>query len=383
LDAYLVTPGFEEALRAELGVTTSLLAPGVVTAEGATAVDPVFSRQRLPDAREIAGASVAALAEAAYAALEGAIDAWPGPFVVHALTPPPPPAPDAPTTLPGARLAHTRARSAPRAPASSQPKTEAVLERRVALVAAALVDLLGARRRRAFRRLRAADAPGVFDETVLLVQLLALSSERLLVSAAAPRALPRGGTDLAPWPAGAPPVADDRAPPSRAYRKLEEAFQWMGAAPRAGQTCVDLGAAPGSWTVMAARRGARVVAVDRAPLAPDVARLPGVTTFAGNAFTYQPPRPVDWLLSDVVCEPARALALVDDWLGNHRCRHLVVTLKFKGRDQYGALAALGPVFARASPAFARVKHLAHNKNEVTVMVRVAMRAKVVAKADPR
>src|SRR5205085_4214665 len=143
-------------------------------------------------------------------------------------------------------------------------------------------DLLGARRRRASRRLRAADAPGVFDETVLLVQLLAISRERLLVSAAVPRALPRGGTDLAPWPAGAPPVADDRAPPSRAYRKLEEAFQWMGAEPRPGEACVDLGAAPGSWTMAAARRGARVLAVDRAPLAPAVAHLPGVTARAAD-----------------------------------------------------------------------------------------------------
>jgi hypothetical protein len=385
LDVYLVTPGFEEALRAELGAATRVLAPGLVAAEGATSVDAVFSRQRLPNAQEISEPSVAALAEAAYAALEGAIDAWPGPFVLHALTPPPAPAPDAPTTLPAARLAHTRARKAPpsRDAQGAEPKTEAVLERRVALVAAALVDLLGARRRRAFRRHRAPDGPGVFDETVLLVQLLATTREHLLVSAAAPRALPRGGTDLAPWPAGSPPVADDRTPPSRAYRKLEEAFQWMGAAPRKGETCVDLGAAPGSWTVMAARRGAHVIAVDRAPLAPEVARLPGVTTVAGNAFTYEPARPVDWLLSDVVCEPARALALVDEWLGQARCRHLVVTIKFKGRDHYDALAALEPILARAHPAFARVKQLAHNKNEVTVMVRDATRREVVASADKR
>ncbi len=376
MDAFLVTPGFEDALRAELGADARVLVPGVVTiqdGDATTSLDPVFSRQRFRDARELTAPSVAALAEAAYAALEGAIDAWPGAFVVHALTPPEPPAPDAATTLPAARLAHTRARKAPpaRAPKGAAPKTEAVLERRAALVAAALVELLGARRRRAFRRLRAPDAPGVFDESVLLVQLLATTRERLLVSAAAPRTLARGGMDLAPWPAGAPPVADDRAPPSRAYRKLEEAFQWMGAAPRAGQTCVDLGAAPGSWTVMAARRGARVIAVDRAPLAPEVARLLGVTTFAGNAFTYEPPRPVDWLLSDVVCEPARAIALCDEWLGQARCRHLVVTIKFKGRDHYDALAALEPILTRARPAFSRIKHLAHNKNEVTVMVRDA------------
>jgi 23S rRNA (cytidine2498-2'-O)-methyltransferase len=119
----------------------------------------------------------------------------------------------------------------------------------------------------------------------------------------------------------------------------------------------------------AARRRARVVAVDRAPLAPAVARLPGVTAVAGDAFAYAPPSTVDWLLSDIVSEPPRAIALVDTWLSERRCRNLVVTVKFKGRDQYGALSALDPIFARAQPSFARVKQLAHNKNEVTVMVR--------------
>jgi 23S rRNA (cytidine2498-2'-O)-methyltransferase len=199
------------------------------------------------------------------------------------------------------------------------------------------------------------------------VQVLALDRERLLVSSASPRPLPRGGWDLAPWPAGAAPVDDDRAPPSRAYRKLEEAFRWMQREPRKGETCVDLGAAPGGWTYVAARRGARVLAVDRSPLAPVVARFAGVTTTEGNAFTYAPPSPVDWLFSDIVCEPERSIALVDTWLTNQSCRNLVVTVKFKGRYHYGVLSTLTPIFERTSPAFARVKQLAHNKNEVTIM----------------
>jgi hypothetical protein len=42
-------------------------------------------------------------------------------------------------------------------------------------------------------------------------------------------------------------------------------------------------------------------------------------------------------------------------------------VKFKGRDQYGVLSTLTPIFDRTKPRFARVKQLAHNKNEVTVM----------------
>ncbi|HVV51989.1 MAG TPA: SAM-dependent methyltransferase, partial [Polyangia bacterium] len=148
-------------------------------------------------------------------------------------------------------------------------------------------------------------------------------------------------------------------------------FAWLGAAPRAGQTCVDLGAAPGGWTATLLKRGARVVAVDRAPLAAPLARHPDVTTTIGNAFNYTPAAPVDWLVCDVVCEPPRSLALCDRWLTGGLCRNLVVTVKFKGRAGYGVLAELPALFARVRPAFARVKQLAHNKNEVTVMVRQA------------
>jgi FtsJ-like methyltransferase len=378
LRAYVATPGFEEALVAELGASVArVLVPGVVAAGGGDAlddpIDPTFARQLLPAAVEVTGTSVHALAEAAYAAVEGAIDRWPGAFTVHAFTPPTPPADDAPTVLPGARAAHTRAREArlTRDDASSPAKSGASdggLGSRATLVERELLSLLSERRKRASRRHQSSVTPTDFDARLLLVQLLLVSRDRLIVSAASPRPLPRGGFDLAPWPAGAPPVDDDRAPPSRAYRKLEEAFQWMNAAPRTNETCVDLGAAPGSWTMMAARRGARVFAVDRAPLAP-AARQGAVTSVSGDAFAYAPPRPVDWLLSDVICEPGRAIALVDEWLTAKRCRNLVVTIKFKGRGNYATLATLAPIFDRTRPAFARVKHLAHNKNEVTVMVR--------------
>jgi 23S rRNA (cytidine2498-2'-O)-methyltransferase len=359
--AFLCSAGSEPALAEELtraGVVATELAPGVVASPGDAGpdppdpFDPIFARQALPDARLIEGASVRALAEAIFASVEATIDRATGPFVVHALAHAEPP--------PG-------------------------LASRATLVGRELLALLAARRRRAFRRHRPldsaddlADASNAFDESWLLVQLLGLGRDRFLVSAAAPRPLSSGGLDLARWPAGDAPVAIDRAPPSRAYQKLEEAFAWMGTAPRAGETCVDLGASPGGWTATVVKHGARVVAVDRAPLAPALARHPLVATVIGNAFTYLPSAPVDWLVCDVVCEPPRSLALCDAWLSGGLCRNLVVTVKFKGRAGYGVLADLAALFARLRPAFARVKQLAHNKNEVTVMVQRKRRPQTTA-----
>ncbi len=312
--------------------------PGLVVANRQAttfgARDLVFARQLVPDAVEVEGSSIQRLAEAAYQAVEAMVDAGETPFTLHAFT------------------------------AVADP----MLGSRVELVGRQLLDLLKTRRRRAFRWYRAPSEIGeVWAPGARLVQLVALERERLLVSAAAARALPRGGTDLAPWPAGSAPIALDKAPPSRAYQKLEEAFAWLADAPTAGQTCVDLGGAPGGWALTALKRGARVTAIDRAPLEPPAAGHPRLTAIIGNAFTYEPPKPVDWLLCDVVCEPARTLKLIARWLEQRWCRRLVVTVKFKGRDGYGVLAEVDPLFAAAGWRFARTKQLLHNKNEVTVL----------------
>jgi len=202
------------------------------------------------------------------------------------------------------------------------------------------------------------------------VQVLLLDRERGYASAAPPRPLPRGGWQLAAWPGGIAPVADDRRPPSRAYRKLEEAFCWMNDQPAAGELCVDLGGAPGGWSYTALKRGARVIAVDRSPLAPELLRAPRLTMIEGNAFTYEPPQPADWLLSDVICEPSRSLALIERWVSRRACRKLVVTVKFKGREGYGILNDVRTALEAAPLGHARIKHLEHNKNEVTVMAAV-------------
>jgi len=337
----VTTAGFEAALIADMKGNWSAPespVPGLVLAEAragsAAARDLVFARQCVPGAVEAQAPSVQRLAEAAYQAIEAALDAGDTPFTLHAF------------------------------PAIADP----MLGSRVGLVERQLLELLKQRRRRAFRSYRApAEIPDVWAPGVRLVQLVALDRERLLVSVAAARALSRGGTDLAPWLAGSAPIALDKAPPSRAYQKLEEAFAWLGAAPTAGQTCVDLGGAPGGWALTALKRGARVTAVDRAPLEPPAAGHPHLTAIIGNAFTYEPAKPVDWLLCDVVCEPARTLKLIARWLEQRWCRRLVVTVKFKGRDGYGVLSEAEPLFAAAGWRFARTKQLLHNKNEVTVL----------------
>ncbi|HZA14000.1 MAG TPA: SAM-dependent methyltransferase, partial [Myxococcaceae bacterium] len=87
--------------------------------------------------------------------------------------------------------------------------------------------------------------------------------------------------------------------PSRAAMKLDEALAELGYAPGRGESCVDLGAAPGGWTQRVVDRGSRVVAVDPANLRPGLESHPRVTHLKQSAFTFEPEEPVDWLLCDM------------------------------------------------------------------------------------
>ena len=170
---------------------------------------------------------------------------------------------------------------------------------------------------------------------------------------------------ISPFPQGEVPVAVDKAAPSRAFAKLAESERRMGRAIAAGETCVDLGAAPGSWTYQPVQRGARVIAVDRSPLRDDLMRSPRVTFHQGDAFRFVPETPVDWLLCDVIAAPERSIGLVLEWVRERRCRHFVVTIKFKGQEDYSQLDVLKREMPRWVESF-QLLHLCANKNEACV-----------------
>jgi len=168
-----------------------------------------------------------------------------------------------------------------------------------------------------------------------------------------------------PFPHGqASFVEFKQGPPTRAYLKLWEALTLLGRWPAPGETCLDAGASPGGWTWALARLGARVLSVDRAPLDPRVAKMPGVTFRRGDAFAVRPETtgPLDWVFSDVVCYPVRLWEWVRTWLESGACRNLVCTLKFQGKSPYG------PVRDFASVRGSRIVHLWHNKHELTWML---------------
>jgi 23S rRNA (cytidine2498-2'-O)-methyltransferase len=165
-----------------------------------------------------------------------------------------------------------------------------------------------------------------------------------------------------PFPHGEVRFVEDRAgPPNRAYLKLWEALTLIDRRPQPGELCLDLGASPGGWSWVLAKLGARVIAVDKAPLEPEVGRLPGIDFHRASAFSIEPASigPVDWLFSDVICYPARLLALVERWRAAGLARNLLCTLKFQGETDHATARRFAAI-----PG-SRLMHLHHNKHELT------------------
>lgn len=156
-------------------------------------------------------------------------------------------------------------------------------------------------------------------------------------------------------------VEDKDSPPSRAYLKLWEVFTRIGVRPGPGETCLDLGASPGGWTWVLASLGARVVSVDKAPLEPGIAAMPGVSVRRESAFGLDPSREpaVDWLLSDVICYPERLYRLVERWMQAGRARRFVCTIKFQGATDFESVRRFAAI-----PG-SQLMHLHQNKHELT------------------
>lgn len=158
-------------------------------------------------------------------------------------------------------------------------------------------------------------------------------------------------------PQGEPLFEESSDAPSRAYLKLWELFTMEGIRPSG--RCIDLGASPGGWTWVLASLGCTVDAYDRADLAPHVAAMPGVSLRRGDAFKVKPSEKLDWLFSDLICEPRKLLEYVRAWLESGLCENFVCTIKFKGATDFAVLRE----FLEIPGSHAR--HLYHNKHEVT------------------
>ncbi|MBX3039378.1 MAG: hypothetical protein KF789_01560 [Bdellovibrionaceae bacterium] len=162
------------------------------------------------------------------------------------------------------------------------------------------------------------------------------------------------------FPLGEVRIKESEAPPSRAYMKLWELFTLHGIKPPPKSRTIDLGSSPGGWTWVLAEMGCQVLAVDKAPLAPHVAKNPLVKSLKKDAFKLVPTEtgPIDWLFSDLICYPPKLFDLVGVWR-EAGVKNFVCTLKFQGRSDFESMAR----FLEIPGSW--IVHLCANRHEVT------------------
>jgi 23S rRNA (cytidine2498-2'-O)-methyltransferase len=189
----------------------------------------------------------------------------------------------------------------------------------------------------------------------------------------------------APWPQGIPRLKFPRQAPSRSTLKLEEALlvlltdnereRWL----KPGMSAVDLGAAPGGWTWQLVRRSLRVTAIDNGPMDDALMQSGLVTHRREDGFRFQPRKPVDWLVCDMVEQPRRIAELIARWLAQRWSRHAIFNLKLPMKKRYEetrlCLDLIRSKLASGNGSVdLRAKQLYHDREEITVFARLTSSA---------
>jgi 23S rRNA (cytidine2498-2'-O)-methyltransferase len=233
---------------------------------------------------------------------------------------------------------------------------------------AGLARAFGNALRTALRRKGLLSAQPVNTRSRLHVGLLA--GDHLLLAQADPAQTPD-------WPGGVPRLRLLRDAPSRSALKLEEGLmvlldagereRWM----QPGMRAADLGAAPGGWSWVLARQHLRVSAIDNGPMAESAHATGLIDHLRADGFTWQPPKPLDWMVCDMVEQPIRVAARMATWLREGWCRQTIFNLKLPMKKRWEEVRRCFDLLEAESggPIDLRAKQLYHDREEITVFAR--------------
>jgi 23S rRNA (cytidine2498-2'-O)-methyltransferase len=160
-------------------------------------------------------------------------------------------------------------------------------------------------------------------------------------------------------------------PLNRAQLKLREALATFGIELRPGMRALDLGAAPGGWTLVLAEAGCQVVAVDKGELDAEPAQRPQVQHLRMSAqeALQQDLGDFDIIVNDMNLESAESAEIMCAFAERLRPGgRAVMTIKFvtsaRRRHEREATERLSRCYTDIA-----VRHLPHNRGEATAVMR--------------
>ena len=318
--------------------------PGLISCtnkQKSITTNPVFARQWLPNCHEITGTSIKILIENIGKILDPILDNSRLPWTFKAVTPDVY-TPDGDRYLP--------------------------MKSRLLLIEENFLGRMNTYRRRAMDRFQQWNSPGISSSFPgIIVQMVLIKADVLWLSISESLKLKEGISVPLIWKNNPGLVPHDNHAPCRSYYKIEEAWMKCGITPGPGETCVDLGAAPGGWTWAALKRGARVIAIDAADLNSRVADHPKCEHLRENGYAYLPPKKVDWMFCDMIVRPMATIGLLERWLEADACRKFVVNVKFRGKEPSSILSSIRDLDAKWHFKRLTVRHLFHDRNEITMV----------------
>jgi 23S rRNA (cytidine2498-2'-O)-methyltransferase len=179
-----------------------------------------------------------------------------------------------------------------------------------------------------------------------------------------------------PYPMGIVRLRFPAQAPSRSTLKLEEGLLTLLSAEerelelKAQMRAVDLGASPGGWTWQMTERGISVIAIDNGPMDKTLMQSGFVEHLRVDGFHYCPPRQQDWVLCDMVEQPARIAELMANWVAKGWARQALFNLKLPMKKRFDELQRCRQLIERrfeqvGLEAELRIRQLYHDREEVT------------------
>ena len=175
--------------------------------------------------------------------------------------------------------------------------------------------------------------------------------------------------NLSPWAGGHYPAYGEV--PNRAGLKLMEAFREFGLRLRPESKALDLGAAPGAWSMVLRGYNAHVTAVAPTPMYPWLYDDPGVQIFPMKAEVYllMCQTQFDIITNDMILDAQDSARLMVDYARHLKASGIaVMTLKLREHNRRRVMDHALRIL-RKTYKIIRIRQLVSNRREVTLYLR--------------